>query len=215
MVQVVYWLSFPLIAAYFVYKGWKIKATPIWALAVASFLQDNAYAKFIALGLFLSSFGDIFLELEDDYHLDLFIPGLVSFLLAHLCYIYAFRGPVQSKSYSIAMPLVVIYYGVVMSQLLPKVEVALRVPVAVYGLAISAMAFLSLNRYFTATNHNQSKLLSLLGSLSFVASDTVLAFNKFHTAIPDAKLIVMITYYLGQVLIAGSTQVGQLSKLKL
>ena len=196
------------------YKGWKIKASPILACSVAAVLQGSSYAKLIALGLFLSSFGDVFLELEDDYGLDLFIPGLVSFLLAHLCYIYAFRERVQSASYSFSVPLVALYYGVVMFQLLPKVEMALRVPVAVYGLAISAMAFLSLNRYFTPTVHGNSKWLSLLGSLSFVASDTVLAFNKFHTPIPNAKMIVMITYYLGQVLIAGSTQVGQLPKLK-
>ena len=202
----IFYLSFPLIAAYFLWKGWLIKASPIWTCAIASYLQGNAYAHMIGIGLFLSSFGDIFLELDDDYGWDLFIPGLVSFLLAHLCYIAAFRGHLQSASYYFSLPLVFVYYGVVMSQLLPRVEMALRIPVAVYGLAISAMAFLSLNRYFSSDQHPTSKLLSLLGSLSFVASDTVLAFNKFHTPIDNAKLIVMITYYLGQVLIAGSTQ---------
>lgn len=207
MVHVALLVSLPLIAGYFFQPGWFIKATPIWSAALASFLQhNNAYSNTITMGLFASSFGDIFLELDDDYGMDMFIPGLVSFLIAHLFYIRAFYGKIQSTTVTVGVPIVVIYYLAVMSQLIPKAESELKVPVAVYGMAISTMAFLSLNRYFSNQYNAKSKLLSLLGSLSFVASDTVLAFNKFYSPINNAKTIVMITYYSGQILIAASTQ---------
>jgi uncharacterized membrane protein YhhN len=166
------------------------------------------------MGLFASSFGDIFLELDDDYGMDMFIPGLVSFLIAHLFYIRAFYGKIQSTTMFVGIPIVVVYYLTVMSQLLPKAESDLRIPVALYGFAISAMAFLSLNRYFSPQENSQSKLLSLLGSLSFVVSDTVLAFNKFSSPIGNAKKIVMITYYGGQLLIAASTQFVNTNKTR-
>lgn len=208
-------LSIPLSVGYFLKPGWFIKATPIWSAAVASFLQHhNSYSNTIAIGLFASSFGDIFLELDDDYGLDMFIPGLVSFLIAHLFYIRAFSGKLQSSAMWVAIPIVVVYYLVVMSKLIPKAEPELRIPVLVYGLAISSMAFLSINRFFCNQLNTTSKFLSLLGSLSFVISDTVLAFNKFHTPIDNAKVIVMITYYGGQFCIAASTQYVNESKAK-
>lgn len=101
-----------------------------------------------------------------------------------------------------------------MSQLIPKAESDLRIPVAVYGLAISIMTFLSLNRYFSKKENSKSKLLSLLGSLSFLTSDTVLAFDKFSSPIKNAKNIIMVTYYCGQLLIAASTQFVNDSKSK-
>jgi len=40
------------------------------------------------------------------------------------------------------------------------------------------------------------------GALLFFISDTVLALNKFVAPIPNGRVIVMITYHLGQILIA-------------
>jgi len=100
---------------------------------------------------------------------------------------------------------VIVYYGYVMSQLIPKVEMELKIPVLIYGLAISLMAYFSINRYFALPgDQRESGRYALLGSLSFVASDTILAFNKFHSPIENAKRLVMVTYYAGQVLIAAS-----------
>ena len=48
----------------------------------------NSYVYLILLGLLLSTLGDIFLMLPKDR----FIPGLASFLLAHLAYIVTFAS---------------------------------------------------------------------------------------------------------------------------
>ena len=42
------------------------------------------------------------------------------------------------------------------------------------------------------------------GALSFMVSDAVLALDKFHVAWDGAKVVVMVTYYLGQLGIAWS-----------
>jgi uncharacterized membrane protein YhhN len=50
-----------------------------------------------------------------------------------------------------------------------------------------------------------------LGAVLFVTSDVVLAWNKFVSPIRRGRLILMVTYHLGQIaLIAGA--VGQFGK---
>ena len=207
MFHVGIYFSVALSLVYFITPNWFVKALPIWTAALAAVEESpHPFAVSVAIGLFASSFGDIFLELDDDYGIDMFIPGLLCFLVAHLFYIRSFAGKMISTTWKTGFPLVVIYYIWIMSTLIPKVETALKAPVAVYGIAITTMALFSINRFLSTEATSTSRLLSLLGSLSFVASDSVLAFNKFHTPIKNAKTIVMITYYLGQILIASSTQ---------
>jgi uncharacterized membrane protein YhhN len=45
-------------------------------------------------------------------------------------------------------------------------------------------------------------VLACLGAASFFMSDTLLAWNKFVTPISKGSLKVMVTYHLGQILIA-------------
>ncbi len=43
-----------------------------------------------------------------------------------------------------------------------------------------------------------------LGGLLFLCSDALLAFNRFHTALPAAALWILATYWSAQWLIASS-----------
>jgi len=38
----------------------------------------------------------------------------------------------------------------------------------------------------------------VLGGLSFVISDSIIGLNKFYSPIPDAHLLIMVTYYFAQ-----------------
>lgn len=168
----------------------------------------DSYSQYVALGLLLSSAGDILLEL-DNHQPDgrYFIPGLVAFLVAHLSYIRAFYASDLSFKYaSVVLIIVVAYYCGIMYVLIPNMEAELVVPVMVYGVAISSMIFLAILRYFsTKTCSEISKLCSLLGSIVFVVSDSILALNKFAFVVPHGHYYVMITYYFGQTFIAAST----------
>ena len=51
-----------------------------------------------------------------------------------------------------------------------------------------------------------SRTTALVGSLFFLASDTTLSLHLFRTSVPYANIIIMVTYYIGQLLIAMSTK---------
>ena len=85
--------------------------------------------------------------------------------------------------------------------LLPHLPSDFVVPVAVYSSVISVMVAKSLIR--SPAHFSQTSItLATLGSLSFMVSDGVLSFQLFVLNFPYAHLIVMLTYYGGQMLIA-------------
>eukprot|EP01040_Poterioochromonas_malhamensis_P010494 gene10494-11422_t len=207
--DILFYVSFGLILLYFAITNWLTKALPIWVLALSIFFKslkkgNNKHSLMIIIGLIFSSFGDIFLEIVDHYKAEhLFIPGLVSFLLAHLAYIYGMYVPISTTTY-FSLPVLFAYYYWIMSQLIPKAKDELRIPILIYGIAICSMGLMAINRVFSSSIAKTSAILGLLGSLSFVLSDSILAFNKFYAPIENAKFLVMVTYYSAQILITAS-----------
>lgn len=176
----------------------------------------SLYDFYISIGLMLSSCGDVMLEL-DDKNKDYFIAGLAAFLLAHLSYICAFTSEAVQYTNMLAFIIIIgIYYAIMMSFLLPSVESDLVLPIIVYGLVISTMLLFGTARYIS-TSHtytHESKLSSLVGSIIFLLSDTILALDKFAFRITSAKTIIMLTYYIGQTFIAISTCKNYLEEVK-
>lgn len=159
---------------------------------------SSFYRYAILCGLLFSLAGDIFLMLPTDR----FIAGLVSFLLAHLCYIAAFTFEgAHAPNFLYAMPFLM--YGVVMVRILWPGLANMKAPVMVYMLVIIAMAWQALNRW-TGTAE-QGSALAFAGALLFVASDSLLAVNRFKKRIRGAQLYIMSTYFMAQWLIALST----------
>ncbi len=183
------------------------------ALLPGSFLHD-AYARLIVLGLLFSLSGDIWLMLPGDR----FVPGLASFLLTHLCYAYAFRGGASSPDFALVLVLLFMFASAVVRYLLPGVPKSLRLPVLVYMLAITAMVALAVGSAFIVIDHlslaaqgarlpriSLAPLWAGLGALLFMASDTMLAINRFRRPFKLAQAAVLGTYFAGQTLIALST----------
>lgn len=205
----IFYLSIPLAVGYFFYPFYILKAAPVWACAIASYLQGHRYGRTIALGLVFGSAGDILLDMKDNYGIDLFIPGLVAFLIGHLCYIRAFYRPVRplNEARWIGLIVALCYYGPVMGVLLSQVSYLMIAPIAIYGAVITAMVFFAWNRYCLSKQFPLwTRRLCLAGALFFVASDTLLSFNAFYSHYEGAGLVVMITYYLGQMLVSASSQ---------
>jgi uncharacterized membrane protein YhhN len=168
---------------------------------------SDFYRYAIMAGLVFSLAGDIFLMLPRDR----FIPGLVSFLLAHLCYIAAFAlegGAAAAASASAswrsllqAVPFLL--YGAVMLRVLLPGMGRMKAPVIVYMLVIMLMAWQALSRW--AGTGQQGSGLAFSGALLFVVSDSLLALNRFRKPYASAQLFVMSTYFTAQWLIALST----------
>lgn len=160
--------------------------------------------RFICIGLILSLIGDVFLMWPKAG----FLPGLVAFLLAHLAYIAAFTVPVRLA----ARPLVFIGYAalalLILTQLWPGIPGALRAPVVAYVVCLATMAAQALVwwRSSAANGAGDAPLArwAALGGVLFMASDSLLAINKFAVALPLASVWILATYWLAQWCIASA-----------
>lgn len=166
-------------------------------LLIALLADDPLTARYqvlIVLGLTASLAGDVFLMLPDR-----FLPGLVSFLVAHLFYIAAFtlEGDGTAPLWYLA-PFVL--YGVLMLRWLWPHLGSLRGPVIVYMAVILLMAWQAANRWIET--RQDGTLLALAGAYLFVMSDSALAVERFRGAWRSAPFWVLSTYFAAQWLIA-------------
>ncbi len=172
-------------------------------IILVAFETEHAVSPFykyaIIGGLLFSLAGDIFLMLPTDR----FIAGLVSFLLAHLCYIaaFTFEGAPRTPDLLYAIPFLI--YGVAMLGILMPGLGKMKAPVIVYMLVIIVMAWQALNRW--AMTAEQGSALAFAGAMLFVASDSFLAVNRFRKRVGGTQLYIICTYFMAQYLIALST----------
>lgn len=191
------------------FTAWHLLFKPLTMAIAITFIAIRAYpmsatgrfglhrSYLLLLGALLGSLaGDVFLMLSEH----LFIPGLVSFLLAHLCYIALFKQGVGWFGHRGALggtlALGIGMYAFLWQGGLPA---ALRVPVAVYVVVIALMAAQAWGRH--AALRERSSLAVALGACCFMLSDSLLATNRFVQPLPLSQLWVLATYYAAQVLI--------------
>jgi uncharacterized membrane protein YhhN len=155
--------------------------------------------RLVLVGLWLSLAGDVFLLWPKEG----FLPGLVSFLLAHLAYIAAFSQPLRFG----ARPLVFVVYAVVAAAILSVlwggVPTALRVPVIAYVVCLASMAAQAAGWWRSAPAQSEARFAAL-GGVLFMASDSLLAFNRFAAPLPASALWILGTYWAAQMCIARS-----------
>jgi uncharacterized membrane protein YhhN len=155
------------------------------------------YRQAIIAGLIFSLAGDIFLMLPDR-----FIHGLVSFLCAHVFYIAAFTYESGGAlSFWTLVPFL-IYGGLMLRVLWPHLG-KMKPAVLIYVAAILAMGWTAAGRRLLT--EQSGSLLAFLGALLFIASDSVLALDKFRRPFRSAQLLILTTYFAAQWLIALST----------
>jgi uncharacterized membrane protein YhhN len=149
----------------------------------------------VLIGLVLSLGGDVALLWPQEG----FLPGLVSFLLAHLAYLVAFT---RERRFAVAWAPFAVYAivaGTILALLWPRVPGALRAPVAVYVVCLASMAAQAAVLWRTGVE--RAGVLAIGGAL-FLASDALLATNKFAAALPAASFWILATYWSAQWCIA-------------
>ncbi len=156
-----------------------------------------AYKTAILIGLFFSLAGDVFLMLPSDQ----FILGLISFLIAQICYIVAFTSG-QGFSFKLTSLVPVLVYGVVIYLLLSPHLGKMRLPVIAYMIVILTMVWQAWERYRALGEW--AALIAFAGAVLFVISDTVLAMDRFRGEFGAARALTLSTYYAAQWLIASS-----------
>lgn len=184
-------------------QAWHMVFKPLAMVLALAFVALRAQRRggiragdaLLLAGLAFSLAGDVFLMLPG-----LFIPGLVSFLGAHLCYIALFRRDApwfaSGRGLAVTLGLAGAMYAFLFATLPPP----LRVPVAAYAVVIALMAGQAIGR--AVVLRDAASVGVAAGAVFFMLSDSLLAINKFATPLPMAQFWVLATYYVAQVLIA-------------
>lgn len=176
----------PLTMLLIIYQAWRLPAPA----------NKPHYKNIILLGLAFSLGGDILLIFPN-----LFLFGLISFLIAQIIYIVAFRKGRPFTAFTWAQ-LPLLAYGVIIFLILQPGLGSMAIPVALYMLVIMTMLWQAWDQW--QPDQQKWAMLALIGAASFVLSDTLLAFNKFHTEFALARLLTLTTYFCAQWLIAHS-----------
>lgn len=168
----------------------------VLALALSMPAPLPEYRWAVVAGLVCSLAGDVFLMLPRDR----FVPGLASFLVAHLFYLYAFGiGLRVDTAYSLWLPYAVIG-GIVTAVIWRNLKPALRGAVILYTLVITCMAGQAAGRWQALGS--AAALAAALGAALFVISDSVLAINRFRAHFRAERAVTLSTYWAAQTLIA-------------
>ncbi|HSP29702.1 MAG TPA: lysoplasmalogenase [Ilumatobacteraceae bacterium] len=160
------------------------------AVAVALEPADQLVRAWFVIALMCSLAGDVFLLYGERY----FVPGLASFLLAHVAYALGFVAFDEWSSAgflvgALMMAVLAAAVGVRIVAAARRKERVLGPAVAGYLLAISIM--------FCAAMATGSTW-AILGAALFVASDSVLGWRQFVAEARWMPVTIMVTYHLGQ-----------------
>lgn len=180
-------------------------AKPATMLALLWWLWLNAgfggSMLWFTLGVIFCLAGDVFLMIPRD----LFIFGLLAFLVGHICYIVGLNNTPPYINYWGGLWIVVL--GIFIGWLYPRLAAGLshkgqnklKIPVLVYALVISVMVYSALMTLTRPGWSITAALSASTGALLFYASDSMLAWDRFIRPLSHARLRVMVTYHLGQV----------------
>lgn len=160
---------------------------------------STRYRALIVIGLAWSLAGDILLMVPQD----LFVAGLLAFLVAHLCYIVAFARTGGGLRDPVAAVAVSAIAGTMLAILWPGLG-ALRIPVVVYVTVIATMAWQAIARWRHLRSPDAAG--AALGAALFLASDSALALRKFRGEFAGATFVILGTYWVAQYLIARSVR---------
>lgn len=167
---------------------------------------DKHIVKLALFAFLFSLFGDSFLMFTNQGTI-YFMLGLASFLIAQIFYILLFRQTIKlsGKEPFLSNRIYLIAYvlcgATIYSLLFNHLDFVLKIAVFIYMTAILSMSAMALNRYKTVSSTSFSFVF--FGSVLFVISDTLIAFDKFYIAIPNDRIFVMSIYIAAQYLIMG------------
>lgn len=168
-------------------------------LLIIYLINVNTPNMYLISGLAFGFLGDVFLISSNK---KFFITGLFSFLIGHIFYIITFLNDI----YFVNMPfylffLLILYVFcdvLVYKEIMPYVK-SMKKPAFIYLIVITSMSFFSLMRI--NSSYGYRFWLPFLGSVLFILSDSMLAYNKFIKKNKEREIFVMITYILAQTLI--------------
>lgn len=176
-----------------------------WFSSSSSPTLDARYRRAVLVGIALSLVGDVFLMWPNQG----FVPGLIAFLLAHIGYIVAFAPGSSARARGAIGVVMLCVAAANLVGLLPRIGAELKGPVLAYVAVLTTMATFAIARAWTpalARETPRSVRFAAVGGAAFVLSDSLLAWDKFGGAVPQAQFLILSTYWFAQWCIARSVR---------
>jgi len=177
----------------------------IWiAVYFLLYAKKSTFTIPVLLAFFFSWVGDNFLMMSGKNEL-FFFAGVGGFFCAQVSYIYIFSkfSEKGGKGYLQRHPWLSVFFLAYVAGMLvllfPGLEGMMKPIISIYALSLMLMSMMALNR--SGRVGELSFKLVFIGSLLFLLSDSMIAFNKFHSEIPLAGFLIMLTYISAQYLI--------------
>lgn len=167
--------------------------------------QNNAFLA----GLIFALLGDCFLLYET---VELFIIGLICFLIMQLSYAVAFnnkRRIPKNRDYLICLGILIIGVAA-LSVIWPDLG-SMQTSVGLYATSIVLMAIYAYLRHPRLRGYK----IVLAGMILFIISDMLLGLNKFSDPLPYGQIFVMVTYMLAQYLIVTGEVLSNMPRPKI
>ena len=168
-----------------------LKPLVLVLLIVAALLLDpvdDGQRAWFVVALVLSLAGDVFLLPS----VDRFIPGLASFLLAHVAFVIGFwlaDGEANAGLGALVL-LALVAYRIVSA--VRRKAPDLLIPVIAYIVVIASMVT-------AAVEHREA--VGIAGAVLFATSDSILALDRFERHRRWMPTAVMVTYHCAQALL--------------
>lgn len=165
-------------------------------------IASTLLTKSVLAALVFSWIGDVLLMWPN-----LFVFGLGSFLTAHICYIIGFKvaqkNPEKIESINFlklfAYNLPIYLAAAFLYYLIYPNLGALKIPVILYIVVIVSMLSTARDRFGKV--HPASFWQVFIGGSLFFISDGIIAVSRFYHDFPEAGILIMGTYAVGQLLI--------------
>lgn len=161
--------------------------------AVVAFDTPDARAWSFVAALAFSLLGDVFLMLPSDR----FLFGVAAFFIAHVAYIVGLRMDSSAAVSLVAGVIVVGAFAITVGR-----HIVLAVRRQAPELATPVSAYVAVISVMVASAIATKNPYAAVGAVVFMASDTLIAWNRFVQPLTWAPVTIMVTYHFGQGLLA-------------
>ena len=178
-------------------------------LLAAWFVKSGQHSDYMRSwflpALFFSLCGDVFLMFSGNKY---FLLGLVSFLIAHICFIAGLNSALPPAGvWVIVLAVAFIYtliYPKIDRELKQQGNRELRIPAAIYSIILCLMVVSAWTVLLRNGWSITAQIVVVSGGTLFFISDLLLAWNRFVNHTHQRDVAVMVTYQLAQVLLTAS-----------
>lgn len=170
------------------------------SLAIAALLDgqiSRRTARFILCALIFHATGDILLLFSGENY---FIAGIGAFFIGHILYLVSLWSLLDGIKPAGKIGIIALTSGLAVGLMLPyRISGFLKICAYIYGATLLSLVSFSLTGLIRG---HRNAVLSLIGGVLFVISDSLIAVSAFHSLhLPFHDSLIMLTYLAAQFLI--------------